>query len=244
MVEPALVVVVGRADQRRPSQGSTKTCARRRPARSRRRRRGSRSRGERHVRAAARADARHSSSSVQLVGAELVGPHAGGVDHVRGADLELAAADRVAHEHAHGAAVLARPARRPRSGWRSPRRSARPRRARSAPAGRRRSGSRRRGRPRSGRARERGHQLDASAPSMMRWRSGLQSSSPIARGRGASAPSRRTCSGPPRCSRSGRLPSKLGTSSGSGLTRCGASFTSSERSSSASRTSPRSKFWR
>ena len=34
------------------------------------------------------------------------------------------------------------------------------------------------------------------------------------------------------------------TLNGSGFTRCGASFTSSERSSSASRTSPRSKFWR
>ena len=47
-----------------------------------------------------------------------------------------------------------------------------------------------------------------------------------------------------RCRRSGRLPSKAGTRSGSGLTRCGASFTISWRSSSASRTSPRSKFCR
>ncbi len=45
-------------------------------------------------------------------------------------------------------------------------------------------------------------------------------------------------------SRSGRPPSKAGTTSGSGLTRCGASAVSSWRSSSASRTRPRSKFCR
>ena len=44
--------------------------------------------------------------------------------------------------------------------------------------------------------------------------------------------------------RSGRAPSKAGTTSGSGRTRCGASATISWRSSSASRTSPRSKFCR
>ena len=44
--------------------------------------------------------------------------------------------------------------------------------------------------------------------------------------------------------RSGRAPSNAGTTSGSGRTRCGASATISWRSSSASRTRPRSKFCR
>jgi hypothetical protein len=42
---------------------------------------------------------------VELVGPDAVGPDAGRVDHVGGADLELAAAERVAAEHAGGAAV-------------------------------------------------------------------------------------------------------------------------------------------
>ena len=80
-----------------------------------------------------------------------------------------------------------------------------------------------------------------SSPSIVRWRSGLHASV-------SSRPRRHDITSymfsPMPSRRSSRLPSKAGTIIGSGFTRCGASFTSSERSSSASRTSPRSKFWR
>ena len=61
---------------------------------------------------------------------------------------------------------------------------------------------------------------------------------------GCAATSRRTCSAPCRGARSRRAPSNAGTRKGSGFTRCGASRTISCRSTSASRTSPRSKFCR
>jgi hypothetical protein len=80
-----------------------------------------------------------------------------------------------------------------------------------------------------------------SSPSIVRWRSGLHSSL-------SSRPRRQDITSymlsPTPSTRSGRFPPNVGTMNGSGFTRCGASFTSSERSSSASRTSPRSKFWR
>ena len=51
------------------------------------------------MRAAAGADDRHLGLVVQLVGAQAVGPHAGGVDDAVGADLERLAAGGVADAH-------------------------------------------------------------------------------------------------------------------------------------------------
>jgi hypothetical protein len=45
-----------------------------------------------------------SASSWQLLGAQPIGPHAGGVDHVVGAQLEALAAHRIAHAGRRGCA--------------------------------------------------------------------------------------------------------------------------------------------
>ena len=80
----------------------------------------------------------------------------------------------VAHQRARR-----RSARSPRRGWPAPRRSARPRPARSGRAARRRSGSRRTGsRPRARAPASAGSSSATSAPSITRWRAGLQSSRP------------------------------------------------------------------
>ena len=56
--------------------------------------------------ATARADGRQLRLGVQLLAADAVGPHAGGVHHVVGADLEAAAADPILAGDPPGAAVL------------------------------------------------------------------------------------------------------------------------------------------
>ena len=61
---------------------------------------GSASRGHDHVGAAAGPDDRHLGLAVQLLRPQPVGPHAGGVDDVRGAHGQLAAAHGVAHHRA------------------------------------------------------------------------------------------------------------------------------------------------
>ena len=94
-----------------------------------------------------------SASSCSSLGPQPVGPHAGGVDDVVGAQLEALAAERVAHADAARAAALLEQLGDLAAGWRTPRRSARPRPARSARDGCRRSGSRRRGSPTSARGR-------------------------------------------------------------------------------------------
>ena len=92
VLEVALVVVVGGADQRlpEPRQHEDRPPAagggdRARHHRQRRAR-------DDDVRAAAGPDDRHLGLVVQLAGPQPVGPHAGGVDDVGGADLELLAA--------------------------------------------------------------------------------------------------------------------------------------------------------
>ena len=95
-----VVLVVGGADERRPQPRQREDRA---PAAGRDDRPGrqrERLVGERDVRAARGADARHLGLVVQLLGAQPIGPHAGGVDHVVGAQLEALAAERVAHADA------------------------------------------------------------------------------------------------------------------------------------------------
>ena len=188
-----------------------------------------------------------SASSCSSAGPQPVGPHAGGVDHVGGADLELVAGLRVPQRARRPRARRPRAARRASSRLAPPRRSARPRPARSARAARRRSGSRRRGSRRS--ASGRPARAAARAPRgrrSTRWRAGLQSVSSRPAGAAAAGPrpSRRRRSGPSPTTRSSRVPSNAGTTKRSGLTRWGARLTLIWRSSSASRTSPRSKFCR
>ena len=149
-----LVVGVRRADQRLPEPRQHEDRpARARRGRSRPRVIGSFVRVDDDVRAAAGPDDRHLGLVVQLGRAQPVGPHAGGVDDVRRADLELVPALRVAHARTDGAPAVLASARPPRAGSRPRRRSAPPRRARSARAASRRSGSRRTGSRRSARGR-------------------------------------------------------------------------------------------
>ena len=79
-----------------PATAARRSSAPRPPGRSRRRPAAG-PRGDRHVGAAAGGDRRDLGLGVELVGADAVGPHAGGVDDVVGADDELAAGLRVAH---------------------------------------------------------------------------------------------------------------------------------------------------
>ena len=90
----ALVVVVGGADERVPEPRQREDRA---PAAGRHDRAADQRQvlvAERDVRAAARPDARQLGLVVQLLRAQLVGPHAGRVDHVRGAHLEAARRSR------------------------------------------------------------------------------------------------------------------------------------------------------
>ena len=95
-----VVLVVGRADEGRaqPRQREDRApaaCGHDRPGPERQRlvREGD-------VRAPRGADARHLGLVVQLLGAQPIGPHARGVDHVVGAQLEALAAQGVAHADA------------------------------------------------------------------------------------------------------------------------------------------------
>ena len=105
-LEVALVVVVGGADQRlpQPRQHEDRAAA----AGGRDRSRHHRQRRARHddVRAAAGSDDRHLGLVVQLLGPQPVGPHAGGVDHVLGADLQLGAGLGVDHARPAGAPAV------------------------------------------------------------------------------------------------------------------------------------------
>ena len=106
MLEVALVVVVGGADKRASQPGKRED----RPSTTRRHDRATHQRQvlaiEDHVRAAAGANARQLGLVVELFRAQLIGPHAGRVDHVRGAHLELRAALGVQRPHAPRASVL------------------------------------------------------------------------------------------------------------------------------------------
>ena len=99
-LDVALVVVVGRADERlaEPRQHEDRA-----PSPGRRDHAGVHAQplGRQHdVRPAARADHRHLGLVAQLVRAQPVGPHPGRVDDVRGAHRELGAALGVAHQRA------------------------------------------------------------------------------------------------------------------------------------------------
>ena len=160
-----------------PATAARRSCARRPRARSRRRPAAG-PRGER-VMCVPRLgpDARQLGLVVELLRAQLIGPHAGRVDHVGGAHVERLAALAVDAPARRARGRRARAGRRRRRGWRRPRRSARPRRAPSAPGARRRSGSRRTGSRSSARARRSaGSSSSTSSPEITRWRSGLQDS--------------------------------------------------------------------
>ena len=92
VVDVAVVVVVGGADQRLavPGQDEDRAVGARGDD-ARRPRQRELLRREGHVRAAAGRDPRHLGLVVDLLGPDPVGPHAGGVDHVVGLDLELLA---------------------------------------------------------------------------------------------------------------------------------------------------------
>jgi hypothetical protein len=107
VVDVALVVVVGRAheDAAQPGQHEDRAPAAR----------GDDGAGlvdrqglgrEGDVGPAAGADRRHLGLVVQLLGADPVGPHPGGVDHVAGPHGELLPGGAVAHKHAGGPAPL------------------------------------------------------------------------------------------------------------------------------------------
>ena len=100
-VEVALVVVVGRSQQRAPEPGQGEDRA---PAAGRHDRAAAVQRQvgvvQGDVRPAAGPDARHLGLVVQLAGAQAVGPDARRVDDVRGVHDELVAAERVADLHA------------------------------------------------------------------------------------------------------------------------------------------------
>ena len=168
MLERALVVVVGRARPAcAPARAARTPCVRRRRARSRPPPRRGASRDI--VTWVPRLGRMRGISSwrVELVRAQLVGPHAGRVDHVGAGRPRTRRRSRCRARARRPPGRRARPARSRRSGWRSRRRSARPRRARSAPCARRRSGSRRRGRRRSARAAaSAGASSTVSAPSI------------------------------------------------------------------------------
>ena len=108
VVERALVVVVGRAEQRAPEPRQREDRA---PAAGRHDRAARRERqvlvAQRDVRAAAGADARDLGLVVQLVGAQAVGPDAGRVDDVRRRARRTRSPPAVlAHAHARRAAGL------------------------------------------------------------------------------------------------------------------------------------------
>ena len=105
MLHRALVIVVRGAHKRAPEPGQHEDRAPAAGGNDRARPHVEQIARQREVRAATRPDARHLLLVVELVRAQTVGPHAGGVHHVVGAQLELAAADHVAHEHARRAAV-------------------------------------------------------------------------------------------------------------------------------------------
>ena len=105
MLELAVVVVVCRADERPAEPGQRECRATLAGGDDHARAHVERLARERHAGAAARADARHLLLAVDLLGAQPVGPHPGCVDHVRGAQLEHVAAHAVAHEHSRGAPV-------------------------------------------------------------------------------------------------------------------------------------------
>ena len=249
MVGGALVVGVGGADQRlpEPRQHEDRAAAARGHDRAgaHRQRRAL----DQQVRPARGADHRHLGLVVQLGGPQPVGPDAGRVDDVGGADLELLAALGVAQARAdRAAAVLEQldglePVREDRPealglgqhGQHEPDvvglavvEQVAARRLRCASAGSSSLTSARRspgGAPGSSRAprarRRRAASAAAGRRPSRRRRSG--------RGRRAGPAARRRTPGPRR--RSGR-------------TRCGARLTLIWRSSSASRTRPRSKFCR
>ena len=110
--EIALVVVVGRADQRAPEPRQGEDRA---PAAGRHDRAAADKReilvADGDVGAAARADERHLGLVVELLRAQPIGPHAGRVDDVRRADDELVAAHGVADPDPGGAAVVIERAR-------------------------------------------------------------------------------------------------------------------------------------
>ncbi len=105
MVERPLVVVVGGAHQRvsEPRQREDRAAAAGRHDRAADQRQVLVP--ERDVRAAAGPDARQLGLVVELLRAQLVGPHAGGVDHVGGAHVEALAALAVESLHAMCATV-------------------------------------------------------------------------------------------------------------------------------------------
>ena len=105
MVERALVVVVGGADERAPEPRQRED----RPARAGRHDRAADERqvlvAQRHVGAAARPDDRQLGLVVQLLRAQPIGPHSRRVDDVLGTHVEALAALLVAHLNAVSAPV-------------------------------------------------------------------------------------------------------------------------------------------
>ena len=127
MIELALVVVVGRADERAPEPGQREDRAPPAGRHDRAARAAAGPRRRSQVGAAAGADLRDSASSWSSSRAQPVGPHAGRVDDVvrRAPRTPRRRARRAAHAGAPPALLDAAP--RPRRGSRTPRRSARPR---------------------------------------------------------------------------------------------------------------------
>ena len=106
MLEVALVVVVGGADERAPEPRQREDRAAAAGGHDRPRAQRQVRLREDQVGAPARADLRHLRLVVELLGAQPVRPHAGRVDDVARAHDERLAAARVAREHAGGAAAL------------------------------------------------------------------------------------------------------------------------------------------
>ncbi len=112
VLQVALVVVVGGADQRLPEPREHEDRAPAPGGRDRARHERQRGAVDDDVRAAARPDDGHLGLVVELLGAQPVGPHAGRVDDVGGAHLQLGPALGVAHARADGpAALLEQPGR-------------------------------------------------------------------------------------------------------------------------------------
>ena len=100
MIEPALIVAVGRADQRAPQPGQREDRASLTGGNDRAADQRQVLVAQDDVRATAGTDARQ----LRVV-AELIRPYTGGVDDVRGADLELLAALTVQRTHATRAPI-------------------------------------------------------------------------------------------------------------------------------------------
>ena len=196
VLEAALVVVVGRPDQRLPEPGQREDrAARRRPGTIAAAFSGSRSRSIRTCVPRLGRITGMSSSSCSSSGRMRSAQTPVALTTLSARDREALARLLLLADDAGRAARPPRSAPRPARRSRTRRRSARPRRAPSAPAASRRSGSRRRDTPRSGcAAASAGISSSTSSPSIVRWRSGLQYSAPSsAASRSRAAAARAAC---------------------------------------------------